>query len=326
MESTPPPVLYKDRSAGLTIFGILTILKGGIVSLFIPLILFGTAASAKTTGTPSQFPTILPAVLLYGPLAIALVWLGIGSVMARRWARALLLIYSWNWLVMGVIIGGFMAVILPATFANLPAGTADGHAAVSPAVMTGILIGMFVFFGIIWVILPAIWTFFYSSRHVKATCERCDPVTRWTDACPLPVLAVCLWQGFSMLIMLAAPFTSHGVMPFFGIFLTGLPGVLFCVILAAVWGYSAWLMYRMDVRGWWIILVGLCLVIVSNLLTFSHHDISEMYRLMDYPETQIAQIQMSPLFTGNRQAWFMTFSTTPILAYLLFIKKYFTRK
>lgn len=322
MESTPPPVLYKDRSTGLTIFGTLTILKGGIVSLFVPLLLFVMATSSKTTGATPQFSSILPAVLLYGVLAIALVWLGIGSIMARRWARALMLIYSWSWLIMGVVCLGFMAVILPKTFANLPADTTEGDT----AVMTGILIGMLLFSGVIWLVLPAIWTFFYSSRHVKATCERRDPVTRWTDACPLPVLALCLWLAFSVPMMLLMPLAYHGVMPFFGIFLTGLPGALLGMILAALCGYSAWSMYRLEKHGWWIIFAGLCLLILSNLLTFSHHDISEMYRLMDYPETQIAQIQKSGLLTGNRLAWFITFSTTPILAYLLFIKKYFSRK
>ena len=52
------------------------------------------------------------------------------------------------------------------------------------------------FLGVFFVILPAVWIFFYKSRQVKATCEARDPVARWTDACPLPVLALCLWFLF----------------------------------------------------------------------------------------------------------------------------------
>ncbi len=47
IESTPLATPYKDRSVGLTIFGILTILLGCLAGLFIPLMLFGQVASAK---------------------------------------------------------------------------------------------------------------------------------------------------------------------------------------------------------------------------------------------------------------------------------------
>jgi hypothetical protein len=104
MEPTLPPVPYKDRSVGLIIFGILTILLGCLSGLLVPLMLFAQMASAKTTGAPPPFSVILPGILLYGFLAVALVWLGIGSIMARRWARALLLIFSWSWLIMGVFV------------------------------------------------------------------------------------------------------------------------------------------------------------------------------------------------------------------------------
>ena len=68
--------------------------------------------------------------------------------------------------------------------------------------------------------LTRICTFFYNSRHVKATCERRDPATRWTDACPLPVLGFCLWLLLGVPMLLIMPLAGHGVMPFFGIFLS----------------------------------------------------------------------------------------------------------
>src|SRR5208283_4838121 len=94
VESTPSPPPHTDRSAGLIVFGILTILLGCLAGLFVLLILVGAAASAKATSAPATFSTILPAISIYGVLAVALVWLGIGSIMARRWARALLLVFS----------------------------------------------------------------------------------------------------------------------------------------------------------------------------------------------------------------------------------------
>jgi hypothetical protein len=323
---TPLPLPYKNRSVGLTIFGILTILLGCVTCLVIPLMLFGQMAASKTSGSSAPVSTILPAVFIYGVLAVALIWLGIGSIMARRWARALLLIFSWCWLLIGVVTVVFMAFLLPNMLANLPSDGTSDHPAVSSTVMTGIMIGAFTVVGIIYVILPAIWTFFYSSRHVKATCETRDPVRRWTDACPLPVLAICLWLAFSSPMMLLAPLVGQSVMPFFGMFLTGVPAALFCLAAAVIWGYSAWSLYKLEQRGWWVLLIALCVFMVSAILTFAHQDMLEMYRLMGLPDSQIEQIQKSGFLDGNRMAWLMAFFTVPFLGYLLFIKKYLVRR
>lgn len=317
---------YKDRSTGLVVFGILTILLGCLAGLFVPLMLVGQMASAKATGAPTPISTILPAMFTYGILAVALVWLGIGSIMARRWARALLLIFSWSWLVMGLFVLVFMAFLMPKMLANLPSSGTTGHPAMPPAVIAGMMVGMFLVFGVIFVILPAVWTFFYNSRHVKATCETRDPVTRWTDACPLPVLGFCLWLAFSVPMMLIMPLAGHGVMPFFGMFLTGVPGTMLCLVIAVIWSYAAWSLYKLEQRGWWLILIALCVFMVSAFVTFARHDMMEMYRLMGYPEVQIEQIQKSGLLVGNRMTWLMACSMLPFLGYLLFIKKFLRSK
>jgi hypothetical protein len=322
VESTPLPIPYKDRSVGLIVFGILTILLGCLAGLFVPLMLVGQAASARVTGAPAPFSAILPAVLIYGVLAVALVWLGIGSIMARRWARALLIIFSWSWLFMGLFVLVFIFFLIPKMLANMSSSGAPGHPAMPSAAIAGMMVGMFLVFGVIFVILPAVWTFFYNSRHVKATCETRDPLTRWTDACPLPVLGFCLWLAFSVPMMLIMPIAGHAVMPFFGIFLTGLPGAMLCLAIAALWIYAAGSLYKLEPRGWWLILIALCVFMVSALLTFARHDVMEMYRLMGYPEAQIEQMQKSGLLVGNRMMWLMAFSVLPFLGYLLFIRKF----
>jgi hypothetical protein len=322
----PATMPYKDRSVGLTVFGILTILLGGLVVLMLLFMAFGIAVAARTQNASHPVPTILPVIFIYGPLAVTLVWLGIGSIMARLWARALLLIFSWSWLVMGIFMTAIMPFVMTKAMANLPADPKTGHPPMPPGTITAMIVGMVVFFGLFLVVLPAIWVFFYNSRHVKATCEARDLVPRWTDACPLPVLGFCLWLAFSTLVMLAMPFMNHGVMPFFGMYLTGLPGTLFCLVLAILWGCAARLLYRLDVRGWWLILIALVVFTVSALVTYSHHDIIEMYQLMGYPQAQIDQIQKIGLLTGNRMAWVTLFSMLPFVGYLLFIKKYLPGK
>jgi hypothetical protein len=161
---------------------------------------------------------------------------------------------------------------------------------------------------------------------VKATCEARDPGTRWTDACPLPVLALCLWLLFTVPMLLVMSVAGHGVMPFFGMFLTGLPGTLLCLAIAALWIYAAWLLYKLDMRGWWLIFIVMAMFMASALMTFAHHDILEMYQLMGYPEAQIELMKKTGLLEGNRMNWLMSLSVVPFLGYLLFIKKYLGRK
>jgi len=326
VESTPQTMPYKDRSVGLVIFGILTILLGCLSGLLVFMMLAGQAMSARTTGAPVPFSAILPAISIYGALAVALVWLGIGSIMARRWARALLLIFSWSWLGLGLFVVVMMAFFMPKVLANMSSSGTTGHPAMTSSMIVGIMVGMFMVFGILFVILPAVWIFFYNSRHVKATCETRDPATRWTDACPLPVLGLCLWLLFSVPMMLVMPLAGHCVMPFFGMFLTGLPGTLFCLAIAALWSYAAWRLYKLDARGWWLILIALCVFMASALMTFAQHDMMEMYRLMGYPEAQIEQMQKTGLLVGNRMTWLMSLSVLPFLAYLFFVKKFLPRK
>jgi len=326
IESTTPTVSYKNRSTGLIVFGILTILLGCVCALLVPLMLFAQTMSTKATGTPPNFSAILPGISLYGILAVVLVWLGIGSIKARRWARALLLIYSWSWLVTGIVMTVGMAFWLPKVLGNIPSTGTPGNPTPPPAAIKIMIFFMLVVNTVFFIILPGIWAFFYASRHVKATCEARDPMVCWTDACPLPVLACSLWLIFGALTMLIMSLTCHGVMAFFGTFLTGIPGMISYLAGAAISSYGAWALYKLNRRGWWLLFIAVCVFFVSNILTYARHDVTELYHLMDYPEAQIQQIQKSGLFAGNSMMWISLFSALPLLGYLIFIERFFRRK
>src|SRR5215471_10227795 len=97
-----PPPAHKDRSRALVVFGVFTILLGACAGLMTPLMLLGHFMNARNPDAPATgLAMLLPGLLMYAGLAVALIWLGIGSMRARRWARALLLILAWSWLVMG---------------------------------------------------------------------------------------------------------------------------------------------------------------------------------------------------------------------------------
>lgn len=320
----PPPVPstdFKDRHTGLIGFGILVILIGCLCALFVPLMLFGQMMSARTTGTASNLRIMLPAIMTYAVMSVVFIWLGIGSAMARRWARALLLILSWAWLVMGIFMVVAMAVFMPKVFGQM----SPGGQPMPNAMMAAMMIFMLGFMSVIFVILPGLLVLFYRSPHVKATCDARDPVTRWTDACPLPVLALSLFLVYGAVSMFLIVLCYHGVMPFFGFLLSGLPGGTLTLVIIAVWVYCAWATYHLNTTGWWTVLITITALLVSAVLTFSRVDLMDMYRLMGYPEQQIELMQRYNYLGSRNMLVLMSIASLPFLGFLLYVKRYFPR-
>jgi len=333
MDDPSPEVVsafsYKDRSAGLVIFGIFTVLMGCLAALLVPLMLFAETQAAKAPGGVPPGGMAFPAAM-YGVAAMVLIWLGIGSAMKRRWARALLLILSWGWLITGVIGIAGAAITMPAAMAHLPAppiGSQGSQPQVTPAMMAGVMTFTFIFMGVLFIVLPAIWIFFYGSKHVKATVEARDPVERWTDRCPLPVLAVVLWLALSAPMMAAMPFIYKPVIGFFGIFLTGIPALAAYFVIAVLWGYAAWSLYHLRRQGWWLVVVVMLAFSISWYITISRNDPLEMYRLMGFQDAQIDQLKTITPFILGRHYWEIMFAALlPFFGYMLFIKKFFPRQ
>ncbi len=311
--NTPPDIVpeYKDRRTGLILFGVLAIGLGALCALFVPLMLFGGAMSKD----PAASRSLLPAALMYGGLAVMLIWLGVGSILLRRWARALLLILSWSWLIMGVIGCIFLALVSPQIFASVSQQSPSGAAVA--------LVVAAVFLGVLFIGIPLAGVLFYGSKHVKATCEARDPVPRWTDHCPLPVLAAALWLGFSGVALLVSGLTVVKVLPLFGIFLSGLVSLGTTILLAAALGVGAWGFYKRDARAWWLVMVIMILSVISNAVTYSLHDLAEVYRLQGFSEVQIAQATRFNFLQGKFMLWNSLLWSLPSFAYLIYIRRFF---
>ena len=316
-----PPAGFKDRSSALVGVGVLVVVLGGVAALFAALVaVVGLLGSAS--GIAARPAQLLPTVLTYIIVAAAFVWLGIGSIKARRWARALLLIVSWLWLISGVVGIALMAWTLPAAFTQpqLAGGSlSDGCAG---TLVVAIVVVMAVFF----VALPGLLVLFYRSPHVKATCEARDPVQRWTDACPMPVLGMSFMLGAGAAFMLVMVVPYHGMFPLFGQFVSGIPGAALTIAAAALTAYCARAVYRLDLRGWWVLLAASAAGAVSATLTLARADLLEMYRLMGYSTEDLALLQpflgryariFGPLMAVNGLLWF---------GYLLHMRKHFKRE
>jgi hypothetical protein len=320
-QSMPLPASseFRDRRSGLIGFGILLIVLGCVCALFVPLLLVVPILTSKTTAIVTDYRTMVPSILMYFALAVIFITLGIGSCNARRWARALILIFAWAWLLTGILGIGIMAFLMPKMLAQIQAA----NSGVPDSLNTGITIIMLGMLSIIFIVLPVLLVLFYGSRHVKATCEARDLIPRWTDACPLPVLALSLLCGLCVVSMLPMLLIYHSVMPFFGHFVTGIPGTGMVLGMMVLWGYCAWAIYRLKIDGWWILLIGTFVLAASAVITFLYVDLMEMYRLAGYPEQQIEQIQKYNFFSGKSLALLMPLSSVLWIGYLLYVKKYF---
>jgi hypothetical protein len=312
------PLPAKDRSVGLAIFGVVQVLTGLVCAMLIPLMAM-SLVMGNPAGVAMPIASLVSAMVIYAFVAIVFIWLGIGSVLGRRWARALTLIFSWMWL-----IGGLFSMIAAILIMPDFVGKAAAQGNMPPAVLLSIRIVTFAILACIYILLPGAFVAFYQSRHVKATCERKDPVLRWTDRCPLPVLALSLMLACGVPSMLSLV-AYNCLFPFFGTFLTGLPGAWMILIVAALFAWLAWGAYHQRVYAWWGTLLLTLGMSLSSFLTMSRVKTLEMFRLMGYGEEYLTMIRKTGVIDAMDQfrPWSFLVYGLLVLGYLWFTWKYF---
>ncbi|XHR28721.1 MAG: hypothetical protein ACFUZC_22745 [Chthoniobacteraceae bacterium] len=318
MPPEPPPLPaapYVDRKTGLTVFGLLTIGLGVLCALFVAF-MFLNVSGNKAANVPPH--ALLSPALIYGGLAVTFIWLGVGSIMARRWARALLIILSTATAIVGIVTLGFVDILRDKILASLSTGGTALPDSSRGIVFWSALISV----ALVLVIPPLIWAFFYSRKSVKATCEARSPWECWTDRCPLPVLGAALLLVGSAFCMATTAITSHGVIPFFGTFATGIPGAAIYLVIALLWAYAGWGLYHQRPSAWWLALALFLIFPLSALITYHFHDPMEFYTLAGYGQEQIARLQAMG-FSRFNLSWMAVASSLPWVIYLLFIKRYF---
>ncbi len=317
---TPPPT-HRDRRTGLIIFGILEIILGGFIALTIPFMILGLVMAAKKTDGNLDPRMMGSSLFTLVASATTLIWLGIGSIMCRRWARALLLCLGW----MGLCVGAVSIVVLPFTLSSMSTIAQQSGQELPPAALIVAKVVTVVFSFIFYVVIPGSLVLFYRSRNVKLTCEQRDPIERWTDRCPLPVIAMCLVQAYGGISMLLMPGFWNAV-PLAGIVITGWPARLYFLGFVVFSLYSAWGFYRLNLRTWLLYTVAIVVVGISSAITFLRIDLADYYKLSGLREAQIRQITANPLFQSNHFAWFCLFGIGLFAGYLLYLRRFFTGK
>jgi len=306
---------------GLVVFGILQIIFGGFCALMVPFMILGMIASSfldNSAAAPMSPTMMIAAVLIYVLLAVWFVCMGIGSIKARRWARALVLVTSWLWLISGICGLVFMLLLMPDIYEQM--GKSEQMPPGMAHIMKYVTIGFMIIF---YVIIPGVLVLFYGSKNVKATCQFRDSRLRWTDKCPLPVLAVSLIFGFWAVSMLFMGFYGWAI-PFFGSILSGMKGAAVVLVVMLLFGYVAWGTYKLSIKAWWCAVLVITAWALSAGITFSRVNILDYYEKMNFPKQQldiIKQYNIPQDYTGL----FFGLWVACFLGYLLYTRRYFVR-
>lgn len=308
---------FRDRKGWLVFFGVVEILMGLVCLLLLGamLLVFVFASNGTAGAAAMPLKTLIGALFMYGLAAAFFITMGIGSILTRRWARAIMLMLSALWLSFGSIVLIMMFSLLPLMFN----GPAMNGQQVQPGIAAAAKAITVVFSIIFFVIVPGVFFLFYRSPNVKATCKQRDPKRSWTDR-PLPVLSLSFVSGLMAIGMTITLFTN--IVLFFGIILTGIPAMIYEVTFGAIAAWSAWHLYHQRMQGW-VAVAGLSVLgMLSWVVTLLRGNMLEMYRAYGMTGKQlqqmtaIAELQHSPAF------WLATILSALVWAgYLWFARK-----
>ncbi|HVU36157.1 MAG TPA: hypothetical protein VHE61_22150 [Opitutaceae bacterium] len=307
---------YKDRTTGLVLFGACQIILGLVL-----LLLVSTSIVARPATPPGvEAPNVLSTGLLALMFAGGMIWLGIGSIMFRRWARALILCLSSVALVMGL--GGcvILGILLPFMDEMMRRSAEANGQTLPPEAMTAIRVGILFFAAVFYVAIPGVLVLFYRGRNVKLTCEARDPVPRWTDRVPLPVLAVALLQIFGAATMLLMIPTYGRAFPLFGTIVHGAPALVIYVGFAIISILIARGFFRLERWALWTYLALLLIFGLNSLVAFSGSGLMAYYEAAGVPEQQLKMLQAMPMAAIMR---FGAIWGVGLLVYLWWLRRYF---
>jgi hypothetical protein len=316
-EPGPPSTVPEafNRSRALAVYGWVLIAAGALCAL-VALLSAALLVLARSSpgGPPIAAGGVVFNVAFYLSLGAAFVAVGMGSIQARRWARALALILAWTWLAVGVL--GFlaMALLLPGLLSSQSSGA-------PPGMLTCAMVFMLLFFAVFLILLPSLVILFYRREDVRRTVELRNPNPDWTDRVPVSILGIALALAVGAVACVFS-LVSVRALPIFGTVLTGWAAAGLMLLFAAVSALLAVATFRRKKAAWWG-LIAFQLLGLANILTFRNLDMEKLMRQMGYSADQ-ARISSglnvigSPAFLGLMGAAWVA-----MLVFLLVVRKHF---
>ncbi len=309
------PATYRDRSAGLIFFGVIEILIGALSAMMIPLMLLALLASRSIEGAEGSLglTVVLPNIVIYGLVAALFIAIGIGSIRARRWARALTLSLSWLGLITGIV-----AVFALCLFVLQYFGTAifTGLPEAALVLVVVIIIGFF------YVVLPLAFVLFYRSEDVVSTCRERDPNPSWFDETPPQIVSLVLVYALGLVSVLVMP-AYNFLFPLFGTILGGWMGGMAWLVVAALLLYLLVATIRSYDWAWGVAMAASAVAALSSIVTAA---VVPYVQWIDHMGLPLAQQEMMAEL-GSLSITTMVLLTVIMWAswigYLMYIRRFF---
>jgi hypothetical protein len=305
---------HKDRKGALVLCGAVLILVGAGCALLVPFGLLGAALNQPGHSWRNSFG--IAAICL--ALAVSFVWLGIGSILTRRWARTLTLMLAWTWLITGLVHAAVTVFLLPAMMKWMMLG-GDFGADVEQVypIILGIVVAVM---GTFLVALPGALILFYGNKHVRATVEARDPHLSWTERRPQPVVLLSVSHAVLAYFLVVTGFMYRFTVPLFGVLASGWAGALLVLASTGISVYLAATLYERRPSAWWIA-TGLAAVwTVSAVMTFLRVPIAAYYMAAGMPPETL------DLLAGLGDLTWVTVSSIVAISGAYFVYLVFARR
>ena len=311
---------FRDRTVQIKIAGVFQIILGflsGLMAVFMLFALFsGFISEAALQGT-SKSVLIVPA-LVYLAISIFFTGTGISAILLKRWVRAVMLSLFVPLLVIGVHTTVFMFFFLPLILEQVSGqqGATDQITGCVSCLTYSVLI-------FVYIVIPGILVGLYSGRNVRMTFEARDPVRRWTDACPLPVLGLSLYLIFIGLAML---FARSDAYPLFGHIFYGLWAKIILLLVACIDFVLAWGNYRLKIWAWWLTVITWAVFLSSTAISMTGSRFQEYSRASGAFDERSLKLYELLLASYKPHLIILCFSLLIVqIFYLVYIKKFYTR-
>ena len=314
MSTIQPAPAFRNRQAGLIFFGIVEILFGlgaGAIALLVAATWFVPRPEIASAMPPQSVAGAIPIYIVF---SVVFLILGIGSMMARRWARAVTLALSWMWLITGILTSVAMVAMSGKLLQSMPPGQGA----------QSFVIGcMVVFLGLFGIVVPLIFILFYRSPNVRATVESIDRVPRWTDPIAIPVLVFALWMLLGGVSMLVWSFVYPSIP--IGSWIVARPAsTLVMLLFAALSIFIAVGSMRLQLSAWWTAMAMVLFGLGYSLLLLPRSNLVKWFESSGMAADARSVDLVRSLYSGP---WFwiwMGVLWIGYLAFLLYIRRFFS--
>ncbi len=236
-----------------------------------------------------MFGNLAAQIMGYYFIAAVLIPVGYGTLRLKSWARHLTLAVIRFWVVGGIpFIFAFLFILMTSKELSLP-----------------VLIISSFFILSSYFLLPWIANRFYESQKTKHIFNTDRIGETWIEKKPIPVLALSYIFSFFMLVLHTQIF-FNGIFPLFGIWITGLQGIISISISFILLSFILWGMLQTRIWAWWSMLVYFCMMSLSYIITLLRSNWKEILAVLNLPAFEFEMLKGIPL-QGYHFAIFVAF-------------------